>query len=196
MRRFMQPRQSKVKSGILEMKKVAIAALVATMGLVAGAAHADSTALNFTGQVTGSTCDISGNGGTNNFTVMLPTLSASALSAAGSTAGSTGFTIVLANCTPATGNVHMYWQGANALSDGNLQNTGTAGKVEVQLVDYNSGTHVINVSNADGSQSSYAVPLGSGGNATLKYAAQYASPAGGATPGNVATNVTYAVVYQ
>jgi major type 1 subunit fimbrin (pilin) len=188
---------SKSILGIVEMKKVAIAALVATAGLVAGAAHADSTSVNFTGQVTGATCNINGNGqGTNNFTVQLPTLSASALSAAGSSAGSTGFTIALTGCTPATGNVRTYWQGANALSDGNLLNNGTAAKVEVQLVDYNSGMHVINTSQPDGSQNSYAVPLSSGGNANLKYAAQYASPAGGAGAGTVATNVTYSLVYQ
>lgn len=179
------------------MKKVAIAALVATVGLAAGTAHADSTSLNFTGQVTGATCNIDGNGqGTNNFSVQLPALSASALSAAGSTAGSTGFTIALTNCTPATGNVRTFWQGANTLPDGNLVNNGTAPKVEVQLVDYNSGMHTINTSQPDGSQNSYAVALSSGGNATLKYAAQYASPAGGAGPGSVSTSVTYSLVYQ
>jgi major type 1 subunit fimbrin (pilin) len=179
------------------MKKVAMAALVAaTTGLIAGTAHADSTAVNFAGQVTGGTCTIIGNGQSNNFTVTLPKVSASELSAAGSTAGSTGFTIALTNCTPATGNVRVYWQGTNTLSDGNLANSGgTAGKVEVQLVDYNSGMHTIDVSKADGSQNSYPVALGTGGNAILKYAAQYASPAGGTTAGTVATNVTYSVIY-
>ncbi|CAM2177161.1 Major fimbrial subunit SMF-1 [Paraburkholderia sacchari] len=183
------------------MKKIALPLIVAAMGIAASAAHAAGPANNggvvtINGELTSNTCDVSGNGQGNNFTVTLPTLSASELSAAGSVAGSTGFNIALTNCTPNTGNVHTFWEyGANTLSDGNLKNNGKATNVEVQLVDYNSGMKVIDVSKADGSQNSQTVAIASG-NANLQYAAQYISPTGSAGPGDVTTNVTYSMVYQ
>ncbi|MEM5345163.1 fimbrial protein [Paraburkholderia azotifigens] len=182
------------------MKKITFPLIVAAMGLAASAAHAapasNGGVVTINGQLTANTCTVSGNGQGQNFTVTLPTLAASALSAAGSSAGSTGFNIALSSCTPATGNVHTFWEyGANTLSDGNLLNNGTATKVEVQLVDYNGSQKVINASKADGSQNSQSVAIATG-SANLQYAAQYVSPAGGATAGSVTTNVTYSMVYQ
>ncbi|WP_028222299.1 fimbrial protein [Paraburkholderia oxyphila] len=183
------------------MRKIALSLLVAATGLAATAAHAAGPATNggivtINGELTSNTCDVSGNGQGNNFTVTLPTLSASELAAAGSVAGSTGFNIALTNCTPDSGSVHTFWEyGANTLSDGNLLNNGTAANVEVQLVDYNSGMKVIDASKADGSQNSQAIAIASG-KANLQYAAQYISPTGNAGAGSVTTNVTYSMVYQ
>jgi major type 1 subunit fimbrin (pilin) len=182
------------------MKKIALPLIVAAMGLAASAAHAgpanNGGTLTINGQLVANTCTVSGNGQGNNFTVTLPSLSASELSAAGSTAGATGFNIALTDCTPATGNVHTFWEyGVNTLSDGNLLNNGTAKNVEVQLVDYNQGRKSIDVSKADGAQNSQSVAI-TGGNANLQYAAQYISPAGSAAAGSVTTNVTYSMVYQ
>jgi major type 1 subunit fimbrin (pilin) len=184
----------------LKMKKIAISTIAAAMGLAAAAAHAapaaDGGVLTINGSLTAQTCTVSGNGQGNNFTVTLPTESSGALASAGSTAGATGFAIALTNCTPSTGNVHTFWEyGANTLSDGNLLNNGTATNVEVQLLDYNSGSKVIDVSKADGSQNSQSVAIASGA-ANLQYAAQYMSPAGGATAGSVTTNGTYTMSYQ
>ncbi|WP_245253976.1 fimbrial protein [Paraburkholderia sp. LEh10] len=170
------------------------------MSLAGTAAHATPTSnggvVTINGQLMANTCTVSGNGQGVNFTVTLPTLSASALSAAGSTAGATGFNIALSACTPTTGNVHTFWEyGTNTLADGNLKNNGTATNVEVQLLDYNGSQKVLNVSKADGAQNAQTVAI-SGGNASLQYAAQYASPAGGATVGTVTTTVTYSMVYQ
>lgn len=152
--------------------------------------------LTINGELTSNTCDVSGNGQGNNFTVTLPTLSASALSAAGATAGATGFNIALTNCTPDTGNVHTFWEyGANTLADGSLKNNGTATKVSVQLLDYNGTEQLLDLSKADGAQGSQNVAI-SGGKASLQYAARYFSSAGGAGAGTVATNVTYLIVYQ
>ncbi|CAB3695314.1 Major fimbrial subunit SMF-1 [Paraburkholderia graminis C4D1M] len=182
------------------MKKIAFPLIVAAMGLVASAAHAapasNGGVLTINGQLTANTCTVSGNGQGTNFTVTLPTLAASALSAAGATAGSTGFNIALTACTPSTGNVHTFWEyGSNTLADGNLLNNGTATKVEVQLVDYNGTRKVLDVSKADGAQNAQNVAITSGA-ASLQYAAQYVSPAGGATAGTVTTNVTYSMIYQ
>lgn len=175
--------------------------IVAAIGLAASAAHAAGPASNggvvtINGQLTANTCTVSGNGQGNNFTVTLPTLAAAELSAAGSVAGATGFNIALSGCTPATGNVHTFWEyGSNTLADGNLLNNGTAASVEVQLLDYNNGQKTIDVSKADGSQNSQSVAISSG-SANLQYAAQYASPAGGAGAGSVTTTVTYSMAYQ
>ncbi|AXF07208.1 type 1 fimbrial protein [Paraburkholderia sp. SIMBA_055] len=182
------------------MKKIAFPLIVAAMGLVASAAHAapasNGGVLTITGQLTANTCTVSGNGQGNNFAVTLPTLSAATLSAAGSTAGSTGFNIALSACTPSTGTVHTFWEyGANTLADGNLRNNGTAANVEVQLVDYNGTQKVLDVSKADGAQNAQTATI-TGGSANLQYAAQYVSPAGGATAGSVTTNVTYSMIYQ
>lgn len=183
------------------MKKIALPLIAVAMGLAASAAHAAGPAnnggvLTINGSLTAQSCTVSGNGQGNNFTVTLPPVSAGELSAAGATAGSTGFNVALTNCTPATGTVHTFWEyGANTLSDGNLLNSGTATKVEVQLVDYNGGAQTIDVSKADGAQNSRTVNI-AGGNASLQYAAQYISPAGGATAGSVTTNVTYSMAYQ
>jgi major type 1 subunit fimbrin (pilin) len=178
------------------MKKIALPLIAAAMGLVGSAAHASDGTLTINGQITAQTCTVSGNGQGNNFTVTLPTVSATTLSAAGSTAGSTGFNIALTNCTPATGNVRTFWEyGANTLADGNLLNNGTATKVEVQLQDMNGGQKVIDVSKADGAQNSQTVAIAAG-TAKLQYAAQYIAPAGGATAGTVTTKVTYSMSYQ
>jgi major type 1 subunit fimbrin (pilin) len=182
------------------MKKIVLPLLSAALGLAAAAAHAgptsDGGALTVNGNITAQTCTVSGNGQGNNFTVTLPTVLAADLSAAGSTAGSTGFNIALTNCTPATGNVRTFWEyGANTLSDGNLVNNGTATNVEVQLQDYNGSQKTIDVSKADGAQNSQVVPIASGA-ANLKYSAQYIAPAGGATGGSVTTSVTYSMSYQ
>ncbi|PRE84487.1 fimbrial protein, partial [Burkholderia gladioli] len=56
---------------------------------------ADGT-ITFMGNVTAQTCTINGNGsGSKNFTVTLPTVSASSLATAGATAGATPFNIAL-----------------------------------------------------------------------------------------------------
>lgn len=188
----------------LKMKKIAIGTIAAAMGLAAAVAHAapasNGGVLTINGSLTSNTCTVSGNGQGNNFAVTLPTESASALSAAGSTAGATGFNIALTNCTPGINNVHTFWEyGSTTLADGNLENTLTGANaatgVEVQLLDYNNGSKVIDVSKADGAQNSQSVAIVSNG-ATLQYAAQYFSPAGSAAAGQVTTNVTYSMVYQ
>jgi major type 1 subunit fimbrin (pilin) len=182
------------------MKKIAMSLIAVSMALAGVTAHAGPSSnggvLTINGQLVANTCDVSGDGQGKDFTVTLPTLSASALSDAGSSAGSTGFAIALTNCTPATGNVHTFWEyGANTLSDGNLKNNGTATAVEVQLADYNGAMKTLDLSKADGSQGSQNVSIASG-KANLQYAAQYYSPTGGAGAGTVTTTVTYSIVYQ
>jgi major type 1 subunit fimbrin (pilin) len=178
------------------MKRIALPLFVAAVGLTASAAHASDGTLTINGTIVANSCKISGNGQGPNFTVTLPSVSASTLSAAGSVAGATSFKIALTDCTPATGTVHTFWEyGSNTLDDGNLKNNGTASSVEVQLLDYNGSMKTIDVSKADGAQNSQNVSI-SGGSANLQYAAQYFTPAGGTTAGSVTTTVTYSMSYQ
>ncbi|SAL16211.1 fimbrial protein [Caballeronia peredens] len=181
------------------MKKIALSLIVASMAL-AGVAHATpgtgGGALTITGEVIPGTCDISGNGGGNNFSVPLPPVWASQLAVAGSFAGGTGFDITLTNCNPDSGKVHTFWEyGANTLSNGNLKNNGTATSVEVQLLDYNGTESLLDLSKADGAQGSQGVTLTSGA-ARLQYSARYVSPKGSAGPGSVTTSVTYSIIYE
>jgi major type 1 subunit fimbrin (pilin) len=181
------------------MKKVGISLVVAAMGLTSAAAFADQPnggTVTINGSLTANTCDVSGNGQGNNFTVTLPTLSASQFAAAGASGGNTGFSIALSNCTPNTGNVRAFWEyGVNTLADGNLKNNGTAKNIELRLLDFNSGMKIIDVSKADGAQNSQTVAI-AGGKANLQYAAQYYTVAGGATAGTVTTSVVYSMSYQ
>ncbi|WP_250453975.1 fimbrial protein [Caballeronia sp. ATUFL_M2_KS44] len=181
------------------MKKIGISLAVAAIGFMSAAAHAaqpNGGTVTVNGALIANTCDVSGNGQGNNFTVTLPTLSAAEFATAGASGGTTGFNIALSNCTPNTGNVRTFWEyGANTLADGNLKNNGTATNVEVRLLDYNAGQKTIDLSKADGAQNSQNVAI-AGGKATLQYAAQYYTAAGSATVGNVTTSVIYSMSYQ
>lgn len=110
---------------------------------------------------------------------------------------STGFTIALTNCNPASSKVHTFWpDGVNTLTDGNLKNNGTATQVEVQLVDYNSGSpQVLDLSQSDGAQNSHSTTIVDGA-ANLRYAAQYYSAASATGPGTVTTDATFTIVYE
>jgi major type 1 subunit fimbrin (pilin) len=171
--------------------------------LLVGAASASQIAsatdgtITFTGSVTPQTCTINGNGsGSNNFTVPLPTVSTSALSAVGQVAGSTPFSIALTACTPASGNVQTYFEPGPTVdtTTGNLVlTTGGATNVEIGLL--NGDLSKITVGAAAASQNSKSVAISSAGAATLKYYAQYVAT-GVATAGAANSSVTYSLVYQ
>jgi len=173
----------------------AAAAITAAASLPTASYAADGT-ITFTGLITSQTCTISGNGGGKNFTVTLPTVSTSALAAAGATAGRTPFNIALTNCTPNSGNVSTYFEpGATVdTTTGQLLNaSGTATNVEIGLL--NTDSSVITLGAAQASQNSKVVALASGA-ATLKYFAQYVATGGAATAGTVNTTTLYSIVYQ
>ncbi len=183
------------------MNKYAITLGAAILSLAAGGAYADPASnggvLTINGELVATTCTVSGEGQGNNFAVTLPKVSVNALSAAGSTAGTTGFTIALSACDPKSGKVRTYWErGANTLANGNLKNTGAASNVEVSLINNNVTWGKMDVSKLDDAQNSQAVSIGTDGTAQLKYAAQYVSPDGGATAGTVTTSVTYSMIYH
>src|ERR1700754_383260 len=178
------------------MKTKFISALILAGTAMASqfASAADGT-ITFNGQVTAQTCTISGNGGTNNFTVTLPTVSTSSLTAAGQTSGRTPFNIALTNCTPASGNVHTYFEPGPTFdtNTGNLiVATGGAKNVELGLL--NSDFSNIVAGAADASQNSKSASIDSG-KATLNYYVQYVAT-GAASAGAANSSIMYTMSYQ
>lgn len=179
-------------------KTLLSAALIAGFGVAAlapQAAHAADGTISFTGKVTAGTCTINVGtaSGTASNTVTLPTVSTSALTAAGQTAGSTLFNVYLTGCTggsPAVTKVATNFEVGNGVNAaGRIIATGGATNVDLQLTD--STGNVINI----GSPSPSTPVTLATGNATLPYYVRYyATGATGA--GAVAGSVQYSIVYQ
>ncbi|ALK34644.1 fimbrial protein [Burkholderia plantarii] len=176
---------------------------VSSVGVVGPAFAADGTIM-FTGKVNAQTCTINGGGSSSkDFTVALPNVSASQLAAAGATAGRTGFSIALTNCTPATGNVHTFFEAGPTIdpSTGNLvlvkgdqpDATDVADNVQISLL--NGDQTKIQLGAPDASQNSKSVPIDKSGAATLSYFAEYVAT-GTASGGSANSSVMYSIAYQ
>ncbi|AIF46340.1 fimbrial protein [Dyella japonica] len=197
------------------MKKTLFStALAAALGFVAMQASAADGTITFNGEVTDTTCTITGGGaatGTGNITVTLPTVSTSALAADGQTAGDTNFSLILgggANCT--NGKTAALWiettqTPALDASTGALKNqtAGGAGNTQVRMVNpansqpINLGINalVTNGATVIASSNQPAATIASN-TATLKYTAQYLAKGGAATAGTVSTYLTYSMQYN
>ncbi|GAB3785420.1 fimbrial protein [Dyella agri] len=162
---------------------------------------ADGT-ITFNGDITGQTCDINGNGtGGEDFTVNLPTVSASTLASSGAWAGRTPFNIGLSNCSPATGNVSTYFEPGTSVNQSTGQlivDGGGTAATNVELALLNEDTsqiHVGETTSGTDSSGTGSVALSSGA-ATLNYYVQYVATNGAATEGSVASRVDYTIVYN
>jgi major type 1 subunit fimbrin (pilin) len=161
-------------------------------------AFAGDGQINFTGELTDSTCVITVNGQVAPAlaTVALPKLSTTLLKTAGNTAGKTGFNIELSACTGTTTTAAAFFEagsGVNPLTS-NLFNTGGAKNVELQLVDVTNGA-VIKAGDQSQVKSTSAIKKNAAGSTILPYAVQYIST-GVAGAGLVAGTVTYSINYQ
>lgn len=182
------------------------AGLAGALALAPQAANAaGSGTITINGSVLSSTCSVStatgGNNGSGfsagNFTVTLPGVNTTSLATAGNVAGTTSFSMSLTGCptTPSGEQVASFFSGANInAADGYLTNTGSAGNVEIQLL--NGGGTGIDLSKATAyAQGSSYASITNTGTATLNYEAQYVAT-GGATAGSVTTTVDYTLVYR
>ena len=152
-------------------------------------AQASDGTITFVGGVGPSTCSVS----TGSFTVTLPTLSTTALTTAATTAGHTPFSVDLTACSLVAGATMYFEAGANVnTTNGRLNNTGNATNVQIQI--RNSDGSVVDASKASGTQGTTVVAVASN-TATMRYAANYYAT-GVAGAGNVASAVTYSVVYN
>lgn len=172
------------------------AAVAFALAFSSSASAADGT-ITINGEITDTTCNISVNGGAADATVVLPTVSASSLAAAGETAGATPFNIALSGCTGTALGTATTWfeSGLNVDStSGRLNNTGTATEVQVQLL--NSGMAAIMAGGPQGGGGQNDIPVDiSTGDGTLNYYAQYYATAP-STAGTVVTSVEYTLVYE
>ncbi|MCD9085425.1 fimbrial protein [Stenotrophomonas sp. SY1] len=173
------------------MNKLSLASALALALLAAPAAYAADGTIEFTGNVTAVTCTI--NGGSADFNVVLPTVSAGSLATEGDVAGRTPFKIEVSGCTPDTGSISAFFEAdAQVNSQGRLDiDAGGAKNVEVALLN---DSHNEIMLGASGNQGSQKVSL-AGGSAVLNYYAQYYS-LGGAEAGAVATRVRYTMSYE
>jgi major type 1 subunit fimbrin (pilin) len=182
------------------MKLSVISTLVAAvLGLAAAGAHASDGTITFNGALTATTCTINGNGtNAKDFTVTLPTVSTSNLTAAGQTAGSTGFNIALTACSPVTATSKaavFYEAGATTdLSDNGLLRVDTGGAQNVKLQLLNADGSAIKAGFSRDLQNSKPADLSSGA-ATLYYMVQYYAK-GATTAGAANSSVVYSIDYQ
>lgn len=187
------------------MNKLALALTVGSALLLTATAQAstgDSTysgnTIYFVGEVVTETCQVDINGNAESPIVMLPSISAADLASAGATAGETTFTLGISGCSGAAIKTQTRFIGNNVDAKGNLVpvdagNSGYAGNVALQLLDapggnplnLNSPVLVEGVTLADGEK-----------NGSAKYAVQYISVDGGATPGIVTGSLQYSVTYN
>ena len=155
---------------------------------------ANTNVITFNGQVASQTCTVSVNGSAANPVILMPTVSAAALTAVGSTAGETPFTISVSGCTAPTSNlaIKTAFLGNNVTSAGNLANAGTASNVQVQLLNAAGGSAVV----LNGITSVSGLTLNSGAtSASHDFAVRYISEAGAATAGTVSATAQYALDY-
>lgn len=179
------------------MKRVLLPVLAAGLTTLAATAYAADGTINFTGSVTGTTCNISVNGAVApaGATVTLAPASDSDLDAAGKSAVPTPFDMVLTGCA-STGKVSAYFEsGPGVTAGGMVLNTGTAKNVNLVLYDNAAGAGGAPIPAGTSYQDSNTRVNISGGNATLKYGVKYAAT-GVATVGSVKGAVTYHIVYE
>ncbi|MGX2974183.1 fimbrial protein [Ursidibacter arcticus] len=204
------------------MKKLSILSVAL---LVAGVANANTNTaydgqITFNGKIVDQTCSVTNN--TKNLTVNLPTVSKSAFTKLGDTAGSTGFTITLEGCK------HSGTQPYNANQNGSTvrlyflptltatqpsSNLSTAQLVNVAnnvLLNKATQTVATNVGIQILDSALTPIPLGKdingytqqtdkvalSGNVALNYNARYYALANDVSAGNVQASVQYNIVYD
>lgn len=160
------------------------------------AANADSAnTITFKGEVTEQTCEVAVNGVNARPVVLLPTVAKSELNAVASSAGLTSFTLGVTGCTLDANalDIKTVFVANNMTERGNLENTGTAQNVELQLMTDSAGTTAIDLRDPT-PVAGITVAAGST-TGEHDYGVQYFSPNGGATAGTVVGAVQYAITY-
>ena len=169
----------------MKLQRIALAAAAV---LLTQAAQASDGTITFNGQLTTSTCTITGGG---NQTVTLPTLSTATLATNGATAGDTLFKIDLTSCTASTANAY-FEAGANTdASTGRLKTNAT--NLPIQLLNA-SGTPINVAGSTTNLQNTTAATITSGSGSQSFIARYFAT--GATTAGAVTSSVTYSMVYN
>ncbi|AHK19396.1 fimbrial protein [Yersinia similis] len=175
------------------MKKITLAIALFSASTTVAMSASNNT-ITFQGEVTAQTCSVTVNGLEANPIVLLPTVSSSDLSDSGQTKGKTTFTLGVSGCTSGTDDLDIktIFIGSLVTATGNLQNTGTAGNVELQLLKDATTTTGIDLNS--GLAQDGIVLLAGDTSAEHDFAVQYYAT-GQSTPGSVIASVQYAVSY-
>lgn len=178
------------------MKKIFIATGMLSFIFSTSALSYDGT-INFVGKILDQTCSVTT--GSKNLTVTLPAVSKTLLDTPAKTAALTPFVIELNGCDAGASSggqsVKAYFE-PNATTDfttGNLNNTGTATNVQVQLLNADGNTPVI-LGKDVASQNTTATRIDAS-DVKLRYNARYYAT-GAATAGDVAATVNYTIAYE
>jgi major type 1 subunit fimbrin (pilin) len=180
----------------MKINKLFLAMIVGAGALVSQFALATPTTgnISFNGALTADTCIVT-NGTAGNITVTLPTLPAATLGTSGTTAGATPFQIVLTGCPTLIPVRSLFSAGSAGITTDRLNNTGSATKVQIQLL--NSASTVMTLSQTTAAtQGDLPVVTDATGAATLKYTAQYVANGGSSTAGSVTSNAVYTIVFN
>ncbi|QQZ35127.1 fimbrial protein [Pseudomonas sp. SK2] len=178
------------------MKYTACTLAMLVAATITSAAMAAEGTINFNGELKAETCQVSVNGGGNS-TVTLPTLATSELDGAGKVAGLTAFNIKLNNCSASLKTAAAFFQAGGTVdpASGNLRNSGTATKVQLQLVDATNGKPIKAGSGEQLTSTSRIALNNQSQSADLPYAVQYIAEAA-TGPGTVVSSVTYNIDYK
>lgn len=152
--------------------------------------------VEFKGIYKEGTCTISVNGGSENETVKLPTISAQTLSSAGNEAGATKFTVALNNC-PVNVNVDLYFKSSGNLASGTMNLLNSPGAnfakdVELRLRDMN--LKHIRIDDPVSAQR-YIIP-GLYSSVSKDYYVSYFAGSNSVSAGNVQSKTILEVVYK
>lgn len=185
------------------MKKLLTIASALALGSIATQAFAYDGTITFNGTISNVTCTLAAAGGGATGTVTLPTVTQSALKAAGDTAGTTQFSIKLTNCsggTPAPTQAAAWFEtGTEVNAAGRLVTTVGGNSTDtLSIALYNIGSATpIAIGQGNGSIGSSGSPFAiSNGSATLNYQAKYYAEKTGVPPGAVQAKVNYTIQYQ
>lgn len=174
---------------MLKIKYLAAASL-----MVISSANAADGVINFTGEIAANTCTIANNG---NVTVALPKISANNFTGGTERAGQTAFTVVLSDCTPASGTVAVRFTGDSTQIDtisGLFKNNSTAPipAENVAIAVYDSADTLIKTA----ANSSAAVNVAADGTASIPLTAWYQATGTAVTIGPVSATGGIELVYN
>ncbi|WP_025118926.1 MULTISPECIES: fimbrial protein [unclassified Serratia (in: enterobacteria)] len=180
------------------MKKILLSAM-ATVALSSGVAQAASTGtITFNGELTANTCDVVVDGQDADATVVLPTVGTNQLQTANRTAGDTGFTMALSNCSGTLETASAFFQAGASVDavTGRLNNlSGTATNVSLQLLDGSSPSQAVIKAGSQDQVTAMTYQDVTGGSTTLPYIVRYYAE-DATTAGTVVSNVVYSIQYQ
>ncbi|MNC08812.1 fimbrial protein [Pseudomonas jessenii] len=161
-------------------------------------AQASDGTINFVGAIKDVTCTVAAAGTSGISTVTLPTITKTALTAVGATAGDTNFNIELSNCSGtdvAGSGVAVHFEpGVNVNSNGRLTNNGAATGVDLALYQANAASP-LNLGVAP--TAAYKTMIGAtpNGSVTMPYTVKYYATSATPGAGTVTSSVVYSVVY-